>query len=156
MKNSSTKRLFDEIKVRAVKKPKTNLPLGLMVKLAVTKVSDRYKEPWKKGSQKKSHGSGFIIKHQLIITNAHVVADATIVHACRSGDYNKYEARVIAISPEMDLALLTVSDPGFWSKVKTCFELGYGVQQLNTNIVAIGYPLGGDGVSVTRGLVDLC
>jgi S1-C subfamily serine protease len=65
-----------------------------VVKIFVTKVPAKYDTPWKKGTQKSCTGSGFCIEGRLIITNAHVVHQHTVVRVRRSGNAVKYAAKV--------------------------------------------------------------
>lgn len=72
---------------------------------------------WQKKSSKDCIGSGFAVKtpHGVkLLTNAHVVENATTVRIRRSGSPFMYTARVAAIANECDLAELVVSDPAFW------------------------------------------
>ena len=55
-------------------------------------------------------GSGscfYLRKHDIFVTNYHVVAGYRTV-AIHDNDRNPYEARVVAVNPELDLALLAV------------------------------------------------
>jgi len=53
-----------------------------------------------------------------LLTNAHVVADATFVTVRRHGSSTKYTAKVEAIGHECDVAMLTVEDPIFWRAMR--------------------------------------
>ena len=67
--------------------------------------------PWTSKPQEESSGSGFTIDHDgslCILTNAHVVADATYVEVRKAGDARKYVATRKKVSHECDLATLTV------------------------------------------------
>ena len=70
--------------------------------------------PWQRKSQYQTTSSGFIISNRLIITNAHSVLDPVLVQVRRCGDDTKYEASVVCIGEECDLALITVKDESFW------------------------------------------
>jgi len=111
--------------------------------------------PWTVGSQEESTGSGFAIEHggrRCIMTNAHVVADSTFVEVRKSGDARKYAATRIKVSHECDLATLAVDDDRFWTGVT---PLTFGsVPSLQDEVSVVGYPEGGEGVSVTVGVVS--
>ena len=111
--------------------------------------------PWASKPQEESSGSGFWIEHEgkpCILTNAHVVADATYVEVRKAGDARKYVAVRAKVAHECDLAILTVDDPSFWS---TGAPLEFGaVPCLQDEVSVIGYPEGGEGVSVTAGVVS--
>ena len=87
-----------------------------------------------------------------ILTNAHVVSDATFIQVRRYGESERVPARVLYVSDEADLALLTVDEPGFFDQVPP-LELG-GLPELRQEILVLGFPLGGDTLSVTRGVVS--
>jgi S1-C subfamily serine protease len=111
--------------------------------------------PWTSKAQEESTGSGFSIKHDgllCILTNAHVVADATYVEVRKAGDSRKYVALRRKISHECDLATLTVDDDSFWRETA---PLTFGaVPCLQDEVSVVGYPEGGEGVSVTVGVVS--
>ena len=111
--------------------------------------------PWTSKAQEESTGSGFSIKHDgvlCILTNAHVVADATYVEVRKAGDSRKYVALRRKISHECDLATLTVDDGSFWRETA---PLAFGaVPCLQDEVSVVGYPEGGEGVSVTVGVVS--
>lgn len=111
--------------------------------------------PWTSKPQEDSTGSGFAIQHNgelLILTNAHVVADASYVEVRKAGDATKYMATRRKVSHECDLATLTVDSEAFW---RSTTPLSFGsVPQLQGEVSVIGYPEGGEGLSVTVGVVS--
>jgi S1-C subfamily serine protease len=111
--------------------------------------------PWTAKAQEESTGSGFSIEHngeRCILTNAHVVSDATYVEVRKAGDARKYVATRRKVSHECDLATLTVEDPAFWRETT---PLAFGaVPCLQDEVSVVGYPEGGEGVSVTVGVVS--
>ena len=111
--------------------------------------------PWTTKSQEESTGSGFSIEvdgELCILTNAHVVSDATYVEVRKAGDARKYVATRRKVSHECDLATLTVEDSAFWRDT-TPLEFG-AVPCLQDEVSVVGYPEGGEGVSVTVGVVS--
>jgi S1-C subfamily serine protease len=122
------------------------------VKLFVKKTTVSYSSPWKKASQSSSTGTGFLITERYIVTNAHVVQHATSILARAQTSPVKVSARVVALAIPADLALLEV-DQDFWDGKKplTIIE---DLPELDENVTAIGFPAGGDQVSVTRGVVS--
>ena len=87
-------------------------------------------------------GSGCIIQGNRILTNAHVVSDQTFIRVRRHGQSNKYTARVIAVSHEADLALLTVDNPSFFKGIAP-LKLGK-LPEIEQEVVVYGFPEGGD------------
>ncbi|MEW5297330.1 MAG: hypothetical protein WDW36_000546 [Sanguina aurantia] len=111
--------------------------------------------PWQNHPKRESTGTGFIVHNRLILTNAHVVADSTYVLVKRHGSGTKYRADVQAVGHDCDLALLSVEDEAFWSTPTDMLPLELGpLPSLQTNVVVVGYPTGGDNTSVTSGVVS--
>ena len=70
----------------------------------------------------------------------------------RRGDDTKFLAKVLAIGTECDVALLTVDDDAFWAGLRP-LEFG-GLPRLQDAVAVVGYPIGGDTISVTSGVVS--
>ena len=127
-------------------------PRDAVIKVYATRLLPQNGAPWRPGSPSAVSGSGFVIEGRRILTNAHVVSDATFVQVRRYGDAEKITARVLHVSPEADLALLTVDEPGFFESI-TPLELG-ALPELRQEVLVVGFPVGGDTLSVTRGVVS--
>jgi S1-C subfamily serine protease len=127
-------------------------PPDAVLKIYSTQLTSDYGTPWKAGSSRSVSGSGFVIPGRRILTNAHVVSDATFIQVRRYGESERVPARVLYVSDEADLALLTVDEPGFFDQVPP-LELG-GLPELRQEILVLGFPLGGDTLSMTRGVVS--
>ena len=116
-----------------------------------TQVPD-YRTPWNSGRFSGGIGTGFIIGENKILTNAHVVSNARRLLVTIHGNSNKYPAKVEYIAHDCDLALLSVEDftdfAGF-----PVFTFG-DVPELESQVRVIGYPIGGERLSVTRGVVS--
>lgn len=95
---------------------------------------------------------GFVIPGKKILTNAHVVADNTFVLVRKHGSSTKYRAQVEAVGHECDLAILVVESDEFWDGM-TFLELG-DIPFLQQAVAVVGYPQGGDNISVTKGVVS--
>ncbi|WP_093066466.1 S1C family serine protease [Thiothrix caldifontis] len=107
--------------------------------------------PWNSDSQKGS-GSGLIIADNLILTNAHVASDATFLEIQRHSETKRYEAEVVYISHESDLAILRTKDANAYKNV-TPLELG-DLPKMQQSVEVYGFPIGGNTLSVTRGVVS--
>src|SRR5262249_4689183 len=70
----------------------------------------------------------------------------------KEGDPRKYVAQVEHIAHDCDLALLKVDDPGFFKDTKP-LPIG-GLPELESTVTTFGYPVGGERLSVTRGVVS--
>lgn len=111
-----------------------------------------YATPWNSGRFSGGIGTGFIIGENRILTNAHVVSNARRLLITVHGSPVKYPAKVEFIAHDCDLALLSVEDFSDFSEFPA-FEIG-GVPELESQVRVIGYPIGGQRLSVTRGVVS--
>ena len=111
-----------------------------------------YNMPWQLSGQERGFGSGCIISGNRILTNAHVVANQTFIQVKRAGHAKKYNAAVVIIAHECDLALLKVDDPSFFSGVKP-LTLGT-LPRMRDKVAVYGFPMGGEELSITEGVVS--
>ena len=116
-----------------------------------TQVPD-YQTPWNSGRFGGGIGTGFLIGKNKILTNAHVVSNARRVLVTVYGSPKKYPAKVEFIAHDCDLALLSIEDFKDLDSFPT-FEFG-DVPSLESQVRVIGYPIGGERLSVTRGVVS--
>ena len=86
-----------------------------------------------------------------ILTNAHVVADATEVHVRFAGETEPRLAKVLASDPGNDLALLKIEA----TDLKPATFAQPGTIRIGDGVIAIGYALDLDGgPTVTSGIVS--
>lgn len=123
-----------------------------VVKVFTVKSQPNFHEPWQNHPQGSGTGSGCVISGERILTNAHVVANATFIMVRKQGDPKKYVAELVAAGDECDLALLKVLDGEFYNDTPP-LELGE-LPKVQDTVTVLGYPLGGDNVSVTEGVVS--
>ena len=123
-----------------------------LVRVFVNKNSMDYVNPWQSHGGEMVTGSGCIIAGQRIVTNAHVVNDHTFIQVRKESDPKKYTATVEAIGQDYDLAILRVEDPEFFQGVSP-LEFG-GLPNLQDAVVVFGYPMGGEQLSITTGVVS--
>jgi S1-C subfamily serine protease len=108
-------------------------------------------QPWNSRTRHAS-GSGSIIKGNLILTNAHVVANHTYIEVKRYGTTKRIQAHVVFVSHQADLAIITVDDKEFFKDVKPLtFDALPNIQQ---KVTVYGFPAGGNTLSVTTGIVS--
>jgi S1-C subfamily serine protease len=123
-----------------------------VVRISVVEQSPDYTQPWNPGDLGGGTGSGFLIEGDQILTNAHVVSNARLITVERQNDPRKYEAKVKFIAHDCDLAIIEVLDDSFLNGMQ---PLGLGdVPKLDSTVSVFGYPLGGDRISITRGVVS--
>ena len=123
-----------------------------VIKIYTTQAAPDYFTPWRLLTPRQSSGSGSVIAGNLILTNAHVVANASYVQAQKHNDPRRYQAHVIFISHEADLALITVDEPGFFSGLKA-LPIGDLPEPLQ-EVSVYGYPIGGKSLSITKGILS--
>lgn len=123
-----------------------------VIKIYTTQAAPDYFTPWRLLTPRQSSGSGAVIIGNRILTNAHVVANASYVQAQKHNDPRRYQARVTFVSHEADLALITVDEPGFFSDLKalTIGDLPEPLQEVSV----YGYPIGGKTLSITKGILS--
>lgn len=123
-----------------------------IVKIFTTHKDYNYKTPWSSPTQGKGSGSGFVIDGNLIVTNAHVVADAAFIEVRLAGRAKRYPAEVIVVSHESDLAIIRPKDVNFFKQTQP-LQLGE-MPRLQDKVSVVGFPMGGEEVSVTEGIIS--
>ena len=123
-----------------------------LVRITATDVDPDYKAPWNSGAIQRGVGAGFVVDGSRILTNAHVVSNSRYLTVEREGDPNKYAATVLFVAHDCDLALIKVSSPDFYRDMVP-LNLG-GIPELESTVSAYGYPIGGQRMSVTTGIVS--
>lgn len=123
-----------------------------VVKVFAMVSNPNYYQPWQNFQQQPSTGSGCIIAGNKILTNAHIVANQKFIMIRKQGDAKKYTAKLLASGHDCDLSLLTVEDPNFFKGTKS-MEIG-DLPKLQDKVAVLGYPVGGDNISVTEGIVS--
>lgn len=116
-----------------------------------TQVPD-YRTPWNAGRFGGGTGTGFLIGKNKFLTNAHVVSDARRILITMHGSSRKHTAKVLFVAHDCDLALLEVEDFEPFSSLPY-LPIG-DVPALESQVRVIGYPVGGERISVTRGVVS--
>ncbi|MEM8757925.1 MAG: trypsin-like peptidase domain-containing protein [Planctomycetota bacterium] len=124
-----------------------------VVKVFATARTPNLFQPWTRNAPVEGNGSGVIIAGNRIITNAHVVnyASRILVQPHQSSD--RYEAEVVAIARGIDLAVLELEDESFFDEYPAA-TLSERLPRVGSTVTALGYPLGGDAMSVTEGVVS--
>lgn len=111
-----------------------------------------YRAPWNTGAFRGGNGTGFVIGPNRILTNAHVISNSRRLMIRKHNDPGVYPARVLFVAHDSDLALLELEDPSVIESAPF-LELGE-VPPLESEVRVIGYPIGGQRLSVTRGVVS--
>ncbi len=123
-----------------------------IVKIYTQMVSPYYSDPWTMDSAEFHTGSGCIISENRILTNAHVVANSTLIQLRKYGEAKRYTAKVAFVSHEADLAVLTVEDPDFFTNTQP-IPVGF-LPKTQEEVLVYGFPKGGDTLSITKGVIS--
>lgn len=125
-----------------------------VVRIYCTHSEPNFGMPWQRTKQDFSTSSGFIIEStsRQILTNAHAVEYGSLIQVKKRQSEKKYVASVLAIGHECDLAILAVEDDEFWEGMEA---LTFGsIPDLQADVSVVGYPVGGDSISISSGVVS--
>jgi S1-C subfamily serine protease len=124
-----------------------------VVKISATMRYPDLTKPWSKHSPQEASGTGVVIDGKRILTNAHVVlyASQLFVESYQSSD--KLPAKVEAVSPGIDLAILRLEDDSFFEK-RPPVERTSTLPEVKDTVLVYGYPQGGSSQSITKGIVS--
>lgn len=127
-----------------------------VLKVFVWHVQPNYKQPWCSDSQTSSTSSAWPIRLDgalRVVTNAHSVEHAALVQVKRHRHEQKFVAKVLCIGTDCDLALLDVPYDEFWKGLEP-LDILPGLPKLQDSVSVVGYPTGGESLSVTQGVVS--
>jgi S1-C subfamily serine protease len=125
----------------------------LVVKIHAIHHTPDILRPWSKNSPQQVKGSGVVIEGKRILTNAHVVRYASQIYVQPSQSAHRLPARVEAITPSMDLAVLKLEDESFFDS-RGSLPFADELPRVKDVINVYGYPTGGTELSVTQGIVS--
>jgi S1-C subfamily serine protease len=124
-----------------------------VIRVFATSQDPDFDGPWQARTPSNSTGSAVVIGPGLLLTGAHVVANATFLQVQKPSHPDKAIASVRAVSHDCDLALLEVVEPpDFLADIKPA-ELG-PMPRLRDEVAVVGYPVGGEEISITEGVVS--
>ncbi len=124
-----------------------------VVKIFSTRRAPDLQKPWSKAAPQEVTGSGVVIEGKLILTNAHVVQYSTLLQVQASQSSDKITASVVAVAPEIDLAVLRIDDESFFQN-RPAVARAAGLPRIRDTAFVYGFPTGGDSLSTTRGIVS--
>ena len=110
-------------------------------------------------SKKEWTGTGFALNGKYVVTNFHVVDGAThILLKGIGGDFNKqYEANIVYVDANNDLAILQISDSSFIGFSNLPYSLEQKIMEVGEEIYTLGYPMSsimGEEIKYTQGVVS--
>jgi len=124
-----------------------------VVKIFASQSPPNMFRPWEITPPTDVTGSGVLIEGSRILTNAHVVSYAQQIYVQPYESSDKLDATIEFIAPEYDLATLTIDEPEEIEDLKPV-PLADELPALQTTINVLGYPAGGDTLSVTEGVIS--
>ena len=139
---------------------------GAVVLLEVSYVEPEYLRPWQKSRQGSCTGTGFVVPDdetgtRRLLTNLHVVQDATDIRVRKHGNSRRWRARVVVKAADVDLAVLQIISEDeqevadFWDGVKPVqWGDDDGPPLLQSSVNVVGFPTGGRTICVTEGVVS--
>ena len=123
-----------------------------VVKVFAAKQSHNYNEPWKSNGVVRSFATGFMIDDNRILTNAHAVSNARYIQVRFGNNPKKRDVELEYISDDFDLAVLKFKNKDDIPKVK---PLKFSESlKLKESVIVYGYPMGGDKLSITEGIIS--
>ena len=125
----------------------------LVVKIHAIHHSPDLLRPWTKSAPRQVNGSGVVISGKRILTNAHVVKYASQIYVQPNQSASYIPARVEAMTPGMDLAVLRLDDEAFFEN-RGVLPFAQELPRVKDAINVYGYPTGGTELSVTQGIVS--
>ena len=107
----------------------------------------------------KSTGSGFFVSGNVIATNYHVVRNAEQIRVILNinGEFEEFNAKILATDKTNDLALISIKDKKFKPLKPVPYDIVTGTSDVGSSIFTMGYPLSdvlGEEVKVTDGIIN--
>jgi S1-C subfamily serine protease len=124
-----------------------------IVKVTTTQRRPDLQRPWNKLAPTTIFGTGFIVAPNRVLTNAHVVVHASQIYVQADRSDEKTSATVEGISHSMDLAILRLEDDSPLSD-RPPLIINDSFPTSRSDVSVFGYPIGGDQISVTKGIVS--
>ncbi|MEO8552992.1 MAG: serine protease [Kofleriaceae bacterium] len=124
-----------------------------VIRVFATSQDPDFDGPWQARTPSNSTGSAVVIGPGLMLTGAHVVANATFLQIQKLSAPDKAIARVKAVSHDCDLALLEVVEPANFLDDIVPAEVGE-MPNLRDEVAVVGFPVGGEEISITEGVVS--
>lgn len=120
-----------------------------------------HQNPWTNLGPRQKYGSGSIIQlpesgQRVVLTNSHVINAHTYIEGRKNGQTDRFKLKPLWVSHELDLALLVP----FHDHEKDAFFSGTvpiplgKLPPLQTDLMLLGYPIGGDTISATKGVLS--
>jgi len=133
-----------------------------VVQLFVQSANFNWTEPYKVPQAGASFGTGFFINEDgEIVTNAHVVNQAVMIHVqIPSFGKHQFQVDLVGIMPEKDFALLKMRPEGLALIRERCGKIPFlplgdsDLVRRGDEVMALGYPLGQQSLKSTTGVIS--
>lgn len=128
-----------------------------VVKIYATYRGPDFEAPWSKLPPEEYTGTGFVISGNRILTNAHVVEQSSQIFVQPPQSADRLRADLVAIARGIDLAVLEIrrdSERESFHEAHPELRLKSELPRIGGTVQAYGYPLGGEQLSITEGVVS--
>jgi hypothetical protein len=122
-------------------------------KITATVRHPDFLSPWNKSSPVDVSGTGFLVEGNRVLTNYHVIRYASQIYVQPDGSDQAIKATVEYFSSTVDLAILKLVDESMLMD-RAPLEFSDGFPIVRSEVAIYGYPIGGDQLSVTKGIVS--
>jgi S1-C subfamily serine protease len=137
--------------------PDTGLGAGQVqrsvFKIFTTQSPPNVFRPWEVTPPTEATGTGVLIEGGRILTNAHVVAHAQQIYVQPYESSDRLDAVAEFVSEDCDLATLRLEDPDAIKDLQP-IPLATDLPAPKSKVSVLGYPTGGDTLSITEGVVS--
>jgi S1-C subfamily serine protease len=128
-------------------------PEDSVLKVIATRRYPNVNRPWTKLPQVETAGSGVVMEGGKVLTSAHLVTYAQEVTLQGRGGGRRVEAKVESLGRGIDLAVLVPLEGDLLAR-RPPLRRESGLPKVMANVLVYGYPVGGNGLSVTKGIVS--
>jgi len=108
--------------------------------------------PWTKQNPMEAGGTGVVIDGKWILTVAHLVTYAEEIYVQPGKGGDRVEAKVAAIGPGIDLAVLKLEGGTFFVR-RPPIPQASKLPEITSRVAVLGFPAGGTTLSTTQGTV---
>lgn len=128
-----------------------------VVKIYATYRGPDFEAPWSKAPPQEFTGTGFVVDGHRILTNAHVVEQASQIFVQPPQSADRLRAEVVSIARGIDLAVIRIrrdTERETFHKGHPALALKEDLPRVGGTVQAFGYPMGGEQLSITEGVVS--